>query len=75
MDYFALDKNDQLNKEKKNDTGYEEVCALQNEQIHTRAEDIQLMRLYSMCRKLKRKKCEQNQINNRKMHAEKTEIF
>lgn len=38
MDYFALDKNDQLNKEKKTtrDTN-EEVCALQNEQIHTRA--------------------------------------
>lgn len=46
MDYFALDKNDQLNKaRKKKYTGYEEVCALQNEKIHI-IYIILLMQLY-----------------------------
>lgn len=73
MDYFALDKNDQLNKARKKNTRDTKKFA------HYKMKRfilyiILLMQLYWDVQEENKKKCK-NQINNRKIHAEKEKYF
>lgn len=68
MDYFALDKSDEINEARRR-TGYGKALriAKQNKNIRT----LHWLQKEKMGRKRKRK----SQINNRKIHAESKKYF